>query len=488
MITVEVTLLPNDNERHYVKDLSYAVNGDDSIIYAIKYEYKPRNVKDIYKSVQSIMKMEDITTQIMDSIKMNLLPTDLYMYFIEVPDKGKVSYDTLGQFKYTALMAERDDFSVTNERLGSKSLVRLLQMKLSDEDKLKVEREYTEFFDTLKSLSGMDTILNWQDNTALGNAKEFFKRIRILPNMPAMNSIFSSVRLGYSDENLSYQGLGHRNLILLLVHINSLLRNDEGIALNVLTVEEPEAHLCINNIRLLVSFIKTVKEQHHRVQIFYSTHNAEFINKLNLGDVVIVSDGNAYALATELNDEGRDYLSKNPNLDLYKLFFSKRCILVEGLTDELLIRAYLDSKRELNNVEVIAFHKGFNSIIDIWLRVNQKTSNRLGIVRDFDNQIKAQAEHEKYNIPGKVIVRTTTQYTLEPEILETGNNYEILQQKYKDAFNWGSLSKEDLKTEWSNAKSAVMLQVCRDIVTGELEGFKMPHHIQEIIDFLCCKE
>lgn len=483
VIMVEVTLKPEETEVYFVKDLSYTVDAQGNILYGIRYEYKPKNAKQIYELVKEILRKEDVNKDTIEKMKMNLLPTDLYSYSITVPEKGNVSYDTLRQFRYTSLVAERDDFSTTNEKVGSKSLVRLLQMKLSDQDKLDVEKEYSKFFDFLKKLSGMENIINWQEHSDVENAKEFFEKISILPNMPPMNSIVSSVRLGYAGDNLSLQGLGQRNLILLLVLMNSLLEKKEDVTFNLLTMEEPEAHLCINNIRLMVSFVKTFTKGNTGVQLFYSTHNTEFINKLDLKNVVIVSHGEAYALGTELDADKRNYLSKNPNLDLFKLFFSRKCILVEGLTEELLIRAYLDSKKELNDVEVISFHKGFSEIIEIWLKVNDGGKNRLGIVRDFDNQENAKIEYEKYNGYSNVCVKTTIEYTLEPEIVKTGNNYSILKDKYGKTFGWNSLSKEQLADNWRTAKSEVMLQVCKDLACGELPNFKMPEHIETILKF-----
>lgn len=484
VVTVEVTLKPTDTEVYFVKDLNYVVDKDGNILYGIRYEYKPKNAKRIYEIVKEILRNEEISEATIEKMKLNLLPTDLYSYSISVPGKGSISYDVLKQFRYTSLVAERDDFSTTNEKIGSKSLVRLLQMKLSDQDKLNVEKEYSKFFDFLKNLSGMENIINWQEHSEVENAKEFFDEISILPNMPPMNSIVSSVRLGYAGENLSSQGLGQRNLILLLVLMNSLLEKREDVALHVLTMEEPEAHLCINNIRLMVSFIKAFTKDNNGVQLFYSTHNTEFINKLDLKNVVVLSDGQAYALGTELDDDKRNYLSKNPNLDLFKLFFARKCILVEGLTEELLIRAYLDSKKELNDIEVISFHKGFSDIIEIWLKVNNDRKNRLGIVRDFDNQPNAQREHEKYNRYPNVCVKTTVEYTLEPEIVKTGDNYTILKEKYGTEYGWDSLSKDQLADVWRSAKSEVMLQVCKDLAGGELPNFKMPEHIETIIKFL----
>ena len=157
---------------------------------------------------------------------------------------------------------------------------------------------------------------------------------------------------------------------------------------------------------------------------------------------------------------------------------------MEGLTEELLIRSYLDSKQELSNIEVISFHKGFTKIMDIWMKVNQNTANRLGIVRDYDNQEKAKKEHEKYFKPGKLYVETTVNYTLEPEIVRTGNNYSILLQKCKDSFGWAEMPIDEFIEKWREAKAEVMLEICKDLATGDLPGFEMPAHIENIINFL----
>ena len=42
----------------------------------------------------------------------------------------------------------------------------------------------------------------------------------------------------------------------------------------------------------------------------------------------------------------------------------------------------------LNDIEVISLHKGFTKMLDIWLRVNKDTPNKIRIIRDFDYQKK----------------------------------------------------------------------------------------------------
>lgn len=165
------------------------------------------------------------------------------------------------------------------------------------------------------------------------------------------------------------------------------------------------------------------------------------------------------SLIKELKDNERDYLSKNPNTDIFKLFFARRCILVEGLTEELLIKAYLQSRPELSDIEIISFHKGFTKILDIWCTVNEGTANRLGIIRDFDNEPKAKAEHDKYNAHPRICVQTTKEYTLEPEIVKVGNNYELLIQEYGSEYGWENISADDLADDWRESKSKVMLRL-----------------------------
>lgn len=485
VVSVEIEIVPEKEELYCVKDINYSVDDKGNILYGLRYEYKASHPEEILSQVRSILGSEQIDPQSIGNIQMNLLPTRMYGYSIIVPQRGtRVAYDTLRQFKYMALSADRDNFSNTNERIGSKSLVKLLQMRLSDEDLLTVEKEYSHFFDALKNLSGMDQVINWQENSEIPNAKDFFDNIDILPNMPPMTSIFSSVRLGYSGESLSLQGLGQRNLILLLVLLNSLYDNADETAFRVLTVEEPEAHLCINNIRLIASFMGAFTKNNKTVQLFYSTHSTELINKVDPKKIIAMSGGKALSLITELGDEERDYLSKNPNTDIFKLLFARRCILVEGLTEELLIKAYLQSTPELSDIEIISFHKGFTKILDIWCALNEKTTNRLGIIRDFDNEPKAKARHNKYNDHPRICVETTKEYTLEPEIVKTGDNYNLLVQQYGAEYNWEGLSADTLADDWRTTKSMVMLRLCHDLACGCLPTFMMPPHIQAVLDFM----
>lgn len=173
IVSVEVNIQASGAEEYYVKDLSYEIR-DGKIQYGIKYEFAPKSCEDIFRMVKEIVSENEINDANLNEVKMNLLPVEYYNYSVKVSDGSNISYDTLKQFKYEALEAERDDFSRTKNQLGSKFLVDLLKDGLSDQDKLKIEKEYSHFFESLKEISDINDIINWQDTSELKEAKNFF--------------------------------------------------------------------------------------------------------------------------------------------------------------------------------------------------------------------------------------------------------------------------------------------------------------------------
>lgn len=478
-IIVKVEIEAADTEHYDLKDL-YAEERNGQFIASIQYCYHVDRQQWFLERVRELLS----SGAPVEDIKMSLLPMEMFTYSITIPGKGcKVPYDTLRNFRFVTLQAERDSFAANSDRLGSRALVDILQSKLTPSAQINIEQEYSKFFESVREAGRLNEVLNWQDYSDIPNARRFFNEISILPNIPTMSSILGSIKLGYNDENLALQGLGYRNLILMMVILNSYLSKQHDISLRLVTVEEPEAHLCISNILLMASFFNIFSQKNGYTQLIYSTHSAEFINKIGLDKAVVIHGGTAYSLKDEISNSERDYLANNPNTDIFKILFSRRVILVEGITEELLIKSYLQTKPEMNEIKVIAFHKGYKDIIKIWKKVNVESGNRLGIVRDNDGQHNAQREHEALQ-DDRVIVCTTSEYTLEPEIVEAGDNFELLRTRYGDIYGWSSMDKNELQQYWQEQKTDVILRICHDLVNRQLPTFTMPSHIQRVLDFM----
>lgn len=143
---------------------------------------------------------------------------------------------------------------------------------------------------------------------------------------------------------------------------------------------------------------------------------------------------------------------------------------------------YLQTRSDLSEIKILSFHKGFTKVIDIWKRINSGTRNKLGIVRDFDNEPEAQINHETRQ-DEQVIIRTTQGLTLEIDIVN--QNYELLRSKYGEEYDWGAMTPDEIQTDWrKNKKTEIMLRICHDMINGELDTFVLPPHIQQIIDYM----
>uniref|UniRef100_A0A7C9JEV9 DUF2813 domain-containing protein n=1 Tax=Muribaculaceae bacterium Z82 TaxID=2304548 RepID=A0A7C9JEV9_9BACT len=480
-ITITIDIQGEPTDGYDLKNL--LVNENEEIVARIRYRWLVGDAAKLLNLTKDLL-ADDSSV---GDIKMSLLPTNLFKHVIDVPDTpdgSRIPYEVLARFRHISLPAERDNFAASANRLGSRALIGLFQDGLDADGQKKIERGYGSFLATIRESAKLDQVINWQEYSDVPNAKDFFEQISILPNMPPMNSILSGIHLGYGDENLALQGLGNRNLILMAVMLNAYLRADQNLSLRVVCVEEPEAHLCVNNALLMASLFKAFGSKNTRTQILYSTHDVEFVNKVGLDKVVILHDGAALNLMQELTPEELDYFANNPNTDIFKLLFSHRLVLVEGITEELLIKAYLQTRPDLDDIKVLSFHKGYRDIIKIWKIINAGTGSKLGIVRDYDNQPKAKADHETLE-DNQVCVRTTKGYTLETDIVNTGTNHALLVERYGSDYGWDKMNEEQLQKDWrENRKTDVMLRICHDLVTGELTGFTMPKHIQDVLVFL----
>lgn len=481
-VTVTVEFQGEETDGFDLKDL-LARDDERTFVPRISYRWSVKNVSDLLERIATLL----ASTIEVRTMRISLLPMELFHYEIVVPDgdcSRRVPYEVLSRFKYALLPAERDSFAASSSRLGSQALIGLLQDKMDPIGQRDIERGYGDFLDTIRKSAKLDEIINWQDYTDTPGAQDFFKEISVLPNMPPMSSILGSIRLGYDDETLATQGLGHRNLILMAVLLNSYLANTGDLSLRVVGVEEPEAHLCVNNVLLMASLFKAFGRRDSRTQLIYTTHDSELVNKVGLDRVVVLHHGSALNLADELDGKQLDYLSRNPNTDVFKMLFSHRLVLVEGITEELLIKSYIQTRPELDDIKVLAFHKGYQDIIRIWKTVNCGSDNKLGIVRDYDNQQKAKDAHDAL-ADEQVRIMTTENYTLETDIVSTGDNYALLKERYGSKYGWDGMSQDDLQEDWrKHHKTDVMMDICHDLVDGAIPTFVMPSHIQGVLSFL----
>lgn len=451
----------------------WIVADGDNETYKIRYDFKPKDDKDLLEVVK-----KSLAGKTLDDINWFTLPVELYDYqVVSVNNEKPIAYSDLKHVSLHSINAERDDFSESSSMKSNSIFTKLLMNTLNDDDKGQINTAYSEFFSAIEKTETFDKVIGTNDD--FENYDSIIKQLECTPNLPNLKNILSNITLKYGNEFLYQKGLGQRNLIYILILF--AYYKSCGDTFNLCCIEEPEAHLSVNNLRLVRDFIeKSSSNSGSLVQTIISTHNPSIINKLKISNVLAFTGEKAISLS-DTPTKLVDYLRKRPNFDILKLLFANKVILVEGPTEEMLISTYLSKQPALNDIDIIPIgQRGYATFLDIWLALNKDNQNKkIGVVRDYDNSDAAKAKHDAYDTAhANVTVRTTTNYTLEIDLVEAEDNLALLNGLFEIKGDLDAVSKHMI-----NGKTARMLDVCDAMVDEENPlDIKLPAHIAEVIE------
>lgn len=444
---------------------------DGQTVYEIQFIYKPKNELDLIAVTKSLV---ENSTESGNKVSL-IIPTELYEYSVISTSNSKVvPYQDLKHITLNSINADRDDFSESNSMKSNGILTRLLEKKLSKEEKRKIHDSYFNFFKEIKEQENFKKIFSGDDE--FPNLQQFIENIDCIPNLANLKNILSNITLAYGDEFLYQKGLGQRNLIFIILFFQHFKNSTNSFNLNC--IEEPESHLSTNNLNLIVEYIKkSVSVSGNLFQTILSSHSPQVINKLAFENVIAIS-GNQAISFRDVDEDLVNYLAKRPNFDILKLLFSNRIILVEGPTEEMFVNTILDLDAGiLNNIDIISIgHKGFRTFLDIWKKINDNSaSKKIGIIRDYDDQPTAKANHHAYDNQKTIFVQTTTGYTLEDDIVTAGNNCSLIATHFTIT-NDVTVVSDFLKS----SKADNMLQLCFAMQKRELI-LTIPPYIDSIL-------
>lgn len=451
----------------------WLVADGDEETYKIRYDFKPKDDKDLLEVVK-----KSLNGKVIDGVNWFTLPVELYDYqIVSVNNEKTISFSDLKHVSIHSINAERDDFSESSSMKSNSIFTKLLMNSLNDDDKSGINTAYSEFFTALEETETFDKVIG--TNPDFDNYDEIIKKLECTPNLPNLKNILSNITLKYGNEFLYQKGLGQRNLIYILILF--AYYKSCGDTFNLCCIEEPEAHLSVNNLRLVRDFIeKSSSNSGSLVQTIISTHNPTIINKLQISNVLAFTGEKAISLS-DAPAKLVDYLRKRPNFDILKLLFANKVILVEGTTEEMLISTFLSKEAALQDVEIIAIcQRGYTNFLDVWLALNKDTPNKkIGVIRDYDDSDATKVKHDLYDTNyANITVRTTTNYTLEIDLVETEDNLELLNGLFDMTGDVEEVSDHMIK-----GKAARMLDVCDAMVDEEDPlDIKLPPHIAEVIE------
>jgi putative ATP-dependent endonuclease of OLD family len=207
----------------------------------------------------------------------------------------------------------------------------------------------------------------------------------------------------------------------------------------IILLEEPENHLSHANLNVLLNDLKNDCAER---QVIITTHSAYVLNRLGLEHLTLVSQVGQPATLNGLTRQTRDYFKKLPGYDTLRLLLARRCILVEGPSDELVVqRAYKDKHGKLpleDGVDVISIGAlAFKRFLEIAAMLKLDVS----AVTDNDGDTAAlEAKYKEYLGGAHPTIRIcfdrdTNVSTLEPQLLGVNSLAalnSILGTTYKD--------------------------------------------------------
>lgn len=227
-------------------------------------------------------------------------------------------------------------------------------------------------------------------NKGLGDDKTITNgTLKIVADIAASRGVEASLQLAVDDVAFPMVGKGEQSQIQIKLAIQNKAKS-----VNFLLLEEPENHLSHMNLTRLINYIE---KNRNGLQVFISTHSSYVLNKLSIAKLCLV--GSDYVRLKDIDPAIAVKIKRLPGYDTLRAVLSTKVILVEGPSDELILKKYYldkhDKLPEDDGIEIIVVRGlGFDTYLEILKRIGMRTN----VLRDNDGDYKANIEacQDKY--------------------------------------------------------------------------------------------
>lgn len=321
------------------------------------------------------------------------------------------------------------------------------------------------------------------------------KKLTIAANTMPAGTLQNGLQLGVDAAPFHMIGKGEQSKVQIKLALHNKSKD-----IDLVMMEEPENHLSHIELSKLVA---DIENQRDGKQLFITTHSSYVLNKLSIDKICLLHD--SYERLNNLDKDVVTMLKRLPGYDTLRVALSQKVVLVEGPSDELVLKKLYMSKNngrlpEQDGIDIIVVRGvGFNTFIEI----GKEIGTAVNILRDNDGDYVNNVEkiQDKYtNFPNIKLISSTdnNDFSLEPAMISANATLEkdliafakivLSTQTYKLFTAEQSFSaKRDFITEWftstkgdGKGKKKVDSAI-RLFETTEI--FKYPAFLEEVFNF-----
>lgn len=195
--------------------------------------------------------------------------------------------------------------------------------------------------------------------------------------------ILETILAVYEDSiSLENKGSGMSNLIKTQIALDKSKNN-----LDVILMEEPENHLSYITLNKMLS---EIEKKQTDSQIIIATHNNLITSRLNLRNVIWITNNKEINSLNNVSEADSDFFVKADNNNFLQLLLSKKAILVEGATEFLLLPMLYKqiTERTIEEDEISIISCNGISFVH-YLDIMKNTDKKIAVLTDNDeNQDK----------------------------------------------------------------------------------------------------
>jgi putative ATP-dependent endonuclease of OLD family len=289
----------------------------------------------------------------------------------------QIESDVLDLFKQVYLSALRDAVKELRPVRGNKLGELYSKLKYDSEENEITEEKRDELSDQVRTAlhenegwknlidSGLTKVNDHLDKTSIkGKEQEVeidflpFEFRKLVDYLRIQIPVFDSDLIQGNESKQKYfdlfqNGLGYNNLIYTAAVLGDLkvIKEVEPEKFIALIIEEPEAHLHPQLQNIFFEYLSKLDNQ--GFQLFISSHSPTLTAKANLDSLIILQNQNNTVTSftiidSTLEEKNKRYLSKFLDVTKSQLFFSNGIVLVEGISEVLLLQIFSELIGENN--------------------------------------------------------------------------------------------------------------------------------------------